>query len=238
MGDPYHRDALLAVEAADGIKHLAAAAGIEHGGGFIQNQRFGLHGQDARNGDALLLAARQGVGCAIDEGKHLHLAQRGLNARGHLGGGHADVFQAEGHIVAHDGGYQLVIGILKHHACAAADIPGVLIILGIHAAHGDMALGGNIQAVEQLCQRGFAAAVVPKHGRHFARAEAQGHAANGHTLAVLIGVANVVCTQNEFFHGSSRQHRNTAYYSTKTRGAQPAELEKKRRCKCKKSRRR
>ena len=56
-----------------------------------------------------------------------------------------------------------------------------------------MTLGGDIQAVKQLCQRGFAAAIVPKHGCHFARAEAQGHAANGHTLAVLIGVAYIVC---------------------------------------------
>ena len=57
MGDEEHGFSLLFVEAGDGLKHIFAALGIQHGGGFIQNDDIRAHGKDTRNGNPLLLTA-------------------------------------------------------------------------------------------------------------------------------------------------------------------------------------
>ena len=59
MGDGHHRDAHVLVQVVDGLHHLLPAPGIKHGGGLVQDQAVGPHGDHARNGNALLLAAGQ-----------------------------------------------------------------------------------------------------------------------------------------------------------------------------------
>ena len=46
----------------NGAHDLAAAVGVQHGGGFIQHQAVRPHGDHACNGNALLLAAGKLIG--------------------------------------------------------------------------------------------------------------------------------------------------------------------------------
>ena len=61
VGDEHNRHALLPVEPVDGGQHLPPPDGVQHGGGLVQHDALRLHGQHARDGDALLLSAGEQV---------------------------------------------------------------------------------------------------------------------------------------------------------------------------------
>jgi len=61
VGDHHDGDALLHGQPLGYGQHLAPAVGIQHGGGFVQDNGIRLHGQDAGDGHQLLLPAREGV---------------------------------------------------------------------------------------------------------------------------------------------------------------------------------
>lgn len=65
MGDGDDRDAQILVQAVDGLHHLLAAARVQHGGGFVEDEAVGPHGDDARDGDTLFLAAGKVVRGAL-----------------------------------------------------------------------------------------------------------------------------------------------------------------------------
>jgi len=56
---------------------------------------------------------------------------------------HADIFGAERHVVLHDGGDHLVIGILKDHTRVFADLEGLFIVRSVHAEHFHLARNGR-----------------------------------------------------------------------------------------------
>ena len=59
MGDDYHRHAFFGIQGAEQREHLDAGFGVERARRFVGEQQFGLVGQAAGDGDALLLAARK-----------------------------------------------------------------------------------------------------------------------------------------------------------------------------------
>ena len=57
MGDHHDCGVLRLAVGLDVAKNFRASHGVKAGGGFVQNENFRLHGNDARNGDPALLAA-------------------------------------------------------------------------------------------------------------------------------------------------------------------------------------
>ena len=99
VGDGHHRDAHVLVQMVNGLHHLLPAPGIKHGGGLVQDQAVGPHGDHARNGNALLLATGQVVGCTLPvlvDARHLH---RFIHAAAHLLRRHAQIFQRKGECI-------------------------------------------------------------------------------------------------------------------------------------------
>ena len=168
VGDGHHGDAHVLVQVVDGLHHLLPAPGVQHGGGFVQNQAVRPHGHHACNGHALLLAAGQVVGCPLPElvdAGHLHGL---IHSAAHLVRRHTQVLQRKGHILFHHGGHDLVIRVLEHHAHRLADVVELAVVAGVHVFHIDLAAFRQQDGVEVLSQRGFAAAVGTQHGHELA----------------------------------------------------------------------
>ena len=91
---------------------------------------------------------------------HADRFQREVDAPADLLARHADVFGAERDVVLDDRCDRLVVGILKDHARAFADLEGLFIVGGIHAEHGNGAGGRNEEGVDEFGEGGFAAAVA------------------------------------------------------------------------------
>ena len=53
---------LLPVQLVNGGQHLLPADGVQHGGGLVQHDALRLHGDDAGDGDPLLLTAGEQMG--------------------------------------------------------------------------------------------------------------------------------------------------------------------------------
>ncbi len=90
--------------------------------------------------------------CLIGELIHMHSCQGRLDPGDHLLGWNTHVLQAERHIFLHNGGHDLVIRILKNHACPLANRQSVLILPGVHSAHGNRAFRWNVQGIDQFGQ--------------------------------------------------------------------------------------
>ena len=75
VGDEHHGDALLPVQLMNGGKHLLPPDGVQHGGGLVQHDALRLHGDDAGDGDPLLLTAGQQMGRMGHKGGHIHGGQ-------------------------------------------------------------------------------------------------------------------------------------------------------------------
>ena len=109
-----HGRAGLAAVGRDVFKHAAAACRVEPGGGLVENEHLGTHGDHARNGDAALLPAGELERRALKERLvDAHKARRLTHARIDLLGGEAGVFRAEGDVPVHRLLKELVLGILK-----------------------------------------------------------------------------------------------------------------------------
>ena len=132
VGDGNDRDARRP-QLADGFHDLRAAMGVQHGGGLVHNKAVGPHGDNARNRDALLLAAgqlvRRSLALFIDA-RQLH----GLvDAGADLLGRYAEVLRRKGHVLLDDGRHDLVVGVLEHHADLLAHIVEMVLVAGVHA---------------------------------------------------------------------------------------------------------
>ena len=137
-----------------------SAAGVEHGRSLVEHEYRRVHGKHAGDGHALLLTAGQGVRLMALEARKPYVLKRLRHAFAQLIGGDAQILGAEGHIVFHERGHQLVIGILEHHAHRLADAVRAVGVRGGHALHLYGALVGDEQGVQMLGQRRLAAAVA------------------------------------------------------------------------------
>ena len=122
----------------DAVAYFLHAGGVEVGGGFVENHGAGVHREDARQAEALLLTAGQGAAGVVegqvaepDRGERLGDASPDFLA------GYAQVFGAEGGVIPDgchdDGGF----GVLLHHAGGAARFYGVLAVEGDGPACGE-----------------------------------------------------------------------------------------------------
>ena len=159
VGHVHDSDAAL-VELAANAADAAAPAHVQHGGGLVQNEQVGMHGEGAGYGHALLLAAgevrRIGLG-QVGEG---HGGQRLVHARGYLGLRQGKVLGAKSHVVGYDAGDHLVLGVLEDHGGAAAYLELLRGVCRVHAENAHAALRGRDQRVQDLREGGFAGAVA------------------------------------------------------------------------------
>ena len=191
MCNPDYRHALLAVELANRGQHVGAARGVQHGGGLIQNHDLRLHGQYAGHSHPLLLTAAEhvrGEGSALG---HAHGGQGRVDAGDHVLVRHAQVFQAEGHVLAHHVGHNLVVRVLKHHARMPPDVPYLLVLRGVQTADQHAAFRRQVEGVHQLGQRALAASVVPQYRHKRALFHVQAHMVYGSHIILVILVADV-----------------------------------------------
>ena len=167
VGDEENGDPPFFIQPLHDVRDLFPAPRVEHGGGFVQNHDFGQQRQDARDGDALFLPAREPGGRRIPVCGHAHGVEGKIDALSDLFAGHPDVFGTEGDVVFDDGRHRLIVGVLKDDADVFADVEELFGIPRVHAEHGDLPRRRGQKPVGQARQRGFAAPVVPQNGDEF-----------------------------------------------------------------------
>lgn len=128
MGNGNHRDSPLPIEAVNHAQNVTAANWIEHGRGFVENDAVGQHGDNARDGNPLLLSAGQAVRLMAGVFLHADQRQRLVDTPANLSRGNTQVFRTKGHVLLNDGGNQLVVGILENHTNATAHL--IQLVLG------------------------------------------------------------------------------------------------------------
>ena len=138
--------------------------GIEHGGRLIEYDAARPHGDDSRDGHALLLPAGEQVRRVQTVVIHPDELQCLVHASADFLRGNAEVLRRKGNILFYDVGDHLIIGILEHHADRAADVDQKRLVGRVHAEYLHTAALRQEDRVKMLCQRGFAAAVVAEDG--------------------------------------------------------------------------
>ena len=122
---------------------------------------------------------------------HPHGLQRRVHPRPDLRRGHAQILRGEGNVILHHAGHDLVVRVLEHHAHGASDVQQLFLVRGIHALHQHPALRGDQDAVEALCQRALAGAIVAQHRREAAAGDVQRDLPQGGFFRVAVGVTDV-----------------------------------------------
>ena len=150
---------VIVVDVAQNRRH---ANWVQAGGGLVQYEHGGLHGNNAGDGDPALLSAGQ-----LEGGFFQHVLPQ-PNKLGGLAHPAVDlplvqphVFGAEGDILIDGLLKELVLRVLKHQSHLEAGLAGALLALpDIPALEEDAAGGGLEQPVEVLDEGGFARAGV------------------------------------------------------------------------------
>ena len=135
--------------------------------------------------------------------KFLHAdgAQRVFHAPPDLLRRHAEVLGREGHVLLHHIRDDLVVGVLEHHAHAAADLEQQRFVHGVHAVDAHPAARGQQHGVEGLGERGFSAAVVAEDDGEAPALDGERHAVKRKRrllvfLARGIGIGQVFSPQH------------------------------------------
>ena len=90
------------------------------------------------------------MGGAARIGGHAHLLKRLVHPHPDIGGGDAQILRAEGHVLLHDGGDQLIVRVLEHHAHLLPDGQQVPFVLRIETVHQHLPLCGEQEPVYVL----------------------------------------------------------------------------------------
>lgn len=162
VGDEEEGEAVVG-EAAEDVTDFLAEFGVEGGGGFVQEEDPGFHGQGAGNGDALLLTTGElgrAVMGAVGEADPFEELEclgfdLGAGATEDVDGGFEEVF--EGGPVGEQ------IELLEDHADAKPELALLFARDGMGAIDGDVIDGdvttvGGFEVVETAEEGGFAAA--------------------------------------------------------------------------------
>ena len=108
-----------------GLTHLLHPLRVEVGGGFIQQDGARVHRQDPGKPQALFLPAGEGAGGVVQaQVLQVHGAQGLADALPDFFARNAQVFGAEGHIVAHAGQHHRRLRVLLHEPHYSARIGG------------------------------------------------------------------------------------------------------------------
>ena len=195
----------LPVVGPDVAQNLSGSGGVQSGGGLVQNEHLGLHGDDPRNGHPALLAAGQVegrllqgvVGQAHKAGGLAHPAVHLGLVQPHVGG-------AEGNVPVHRLLKELVLRVLEHQAHLEAHLTGALLgAPNVLPFKEYLSRGGTEQPVEVLHQGGFARAGAANDRQIFPWGHGQVHVLQGH---VLKGGALTI-DMGELSEFNDRRHR-------------------------------
>jgi len=215
--DEHHRDARLAVELGDSRKHLAAALRVEHGSRLVEHDAARPHGDDARNGDALLLSAGQKMRRVLAVVVHADEPERLVHAAADLVRGYAEILGREGDILLHHVGDDLVVGVLEDHADAAADLQQQILIPRVHAVDRHAATLRQQDRVEVFGQRRLSAAVVAQDRHKAALLDREVKSLEYHLIFLLVlprvGIDELVCNNCLFAHSLISHLRPSGPYS-------------------------
>ncbi len=188
VGDDDDGGAAVAGDLAEEFHDLAAALAVEGGGGFVGEEEAGLVGEGAGDGDALLLAAVEGVGEVAGAVADAEVIEEfGGAAAGWAWG---DVVDFEGDGDVFEGGEEGdEVGLLEDEAevltAVGAEVDeGALAVEDPLSAEGEAAGGGGVDEADGGEEGGFAGAAGAEEGDDFARGEAEGDVVHGDDLGV------------------------------------------------------
>ena len=141
------------------VKHAhdaAASANVKHGTRLIKYEHVWVHGEGARDGDALLLAAGEARRICLGICGHRHAPQLLVDAAGDVDALDAEVLWPEGHVIGDDTRDDLVLGVLEDEARDPARVTvGVRVRRTVEAGAArelDGSLVGRNQACEHLSE--------------------------------------------------------------------------------------
>src|SRR5215212_537587 len=122
VGDVQH--GLSGTQFFEVFQDLPAPRRVEHGGGLIEDEHLRLDGEEAGQGDPLLLAAGEGVGLAALVAFEPDGPDGLRHPFAHLFPRNTEVLEAEGDVVLHEGGHESVFGVLEENAKLLAYLEG------------------------------------------------------------------------------------------------------------------
>ncbi len=158
-------------------------------GGLVQQQHLGVGDQRARNGQLLLLPAREVA--ALAPAHVPEHGEQGVDVVGHLA--RLRVLQARLYVLFH-GQRGEDHAALGHVGNALGHAPEALVLRDVLAGHGDLAALGGHDAHQAFEQRGLAHAVAAHDGHGFVLAALEADAVQ--RLALAIGHVQILDLQH------------------------------------------
>ena len=187
MRNEHDRDALLAAELGRRVDDLAPAGRVEHGRRLVKHDALGPHGDDARDGHALLLSAGEQVRRVQAKIIHADLLQGCIHPCAYFLRRDAEILGREGYVILDDVGDDLVIRILKDHAHRGAHGQKIVLVGRVHAVDIHLAAGRQQDGIEMLGERALAGAVVPQHSHERAARDLEREVAECGALLAGVG---------------------------------------------------
>ena len=181
VGDVHHGDPEVAVDAADLVLQLLAKAAVEGAEGLVHQDQVRLEHEGARDGHALLLAARQLSGPPLLQAFQPYELEGAADAGAPVFWGEAAHLEGEGEVVAHRHVREEGV-VLEHHADAAAAGRQV-----VHRAAGDAddAGGGRLEPGQHHQAGCLARSGGPEQGEELALGNLQVEVAHDQGTAVV-----------------------------------------------------
>jgi hypothetical protein len=179
MRDEQVGQAEAALQVLQQVHHLRLDRDIERADRLVAHHQLRLHGQRARDADALALAAAELVRIALRmERREADQAQQFLHPRGTRGGiaDAMDLHRLHDRRADAQPRVERGIGILEHHLHAAAQRAKFRLARDLDAVEADGAAGGLDQPQHQARGRGLAAAGFADERQRLAARDREGDA--------------------------------------------------------------
>jgi len=174
---------------------------IQPGGGLVQEQDPGLHGQHRCQRDQALLAPREFIGHPVGKtGQTQALQSRQGNLPG-LGRGFPQVQRAEGHIFQNRRAEELVVGVLKEQPDLPAHRDEIFFGPDLPAEDDDAPGLGPQQAHDQVQEGGLAAAVGADEAQMVLRSQLKAEVLKDRPAGARISEGDAVDDDQGFGHG-------------------------------------
>ena len=125
LRDVDHGQVVVTVQSLYQIENFRSALWIQHGSGFVAYQVPRFHYQDSGDGESLLLATGEKMRGMVPVGRQMELVKRVLDTATNFRRRKSDVFEPEGKFPFNGRRNELVVRILKDHADAAMNLPGI-----------------------------------------------------------------------------------------------------------------
>src|ERR1039457_2989744 len=186
VGDQDDGIALL-VEALEEAHDFVAGGGIEVAGGFVGQQNGRVVDERAGDRDALALAAGKLVRLVVHAGFQVYLAHGNFGALQALGAGHSGVDQGKFHVVQGGGAGQQVEGLEDETDLTVADARQLVVghLADQVAVDVVQALGGGIEAADQVHEGGFTGTGRSHDGDVFAALDFDIEIKRGEYVAIM-----------------------------------------------------